>query len=167
VRNFSFNSTGRRERHRPARLGSRAPDHVNAGRRFATVTLLLTPMALSACHLLDQTDFAPKPPPRPPVPPLPDTETRTALLTIDYTKANPDYDATLKTVVNAVETRRPGSLYDVVAVVADAASATVGRARAADVMTSIEAAGVIPARIQLGVKLEPGRKIPQVRVYLR
>ena len=58
-------------------------------------------------------------------------------------------------------------LYDVVAVVPDAAGAVAGRTRAADVMIAIEANGVIPARIQLGLKLEPGRKIPQVRVYLR
>jgi hypothetical protein len=66
-----------------------------------------------------------------------------------------------------VEARRPNSLYDVVAVVADTAGAEIGRSRAADVMTAIEANGVIPARIQLGLMLEPGRKIPQVRVYLR
>lgn len=132
--------------------------------RRLIVPLLLT---LSACHLLDQTDFEPKPSPKPVLPPVPDPETRTALVTIDYTKANPDYGTTLSTAVHAVETRRPGSLYDVVAVIADSGGAEAGRARAADVMTAIEAAGVIPARIQLGLKLEPGRKIPQVRVYLR
>jgi len=124
-------------------------------------------LALTGCHLLDQSDFRPKPPATPPVPPVPEPETRTALLTIDYVKANPDYTSTLATVVHAVEARRPGSLYDVVAVVADANGATTGRARAADVMTAIEANGVIPARIQLGLRLEPGRKVQQVRVYLR
>jgi len=34
-------------------------------------------------------------------------------------------------------------------------------------MIAIEAAGVIPARVQLGLRIDPGRKIPQVRVYLR
>jgi hypothetical protein len=124
-------------------------------------------LALTACHLLDQTDFEPKRPPPLPPPPIPDTETRTPLVTIDYTKANPDYATSLTTAVHAVETRRPGSLYDVVAVVADAAGAEAGRDRAAEVMTAIEADGVIPARVQLGLRVEPGRKIPQVRVYLR
>jgi hypothetical protein len=34
-------------------------------------------------------------------------------------------------------------------------------------MTAIEAAGVNPARIQLGLTVNPAQKIPQVRVYLR
>jgi hypothetical protein len=129
-----------------------------------TVPLLL---ALAGCHLVDQTDFAPKRPPPPALPPVPDPETRTPLVTIEYTKANPDYASALTTAIQTVEARRPGSLYDVVAVVGDYATAPMGRAHAADVMTTIEAAGVIPARIQLGLKLELGRKIPQVRVYLR
>ena len=124
-------------------------------------------LALSGCHLLDQTDFQPRKVAVPALPPVPDPETRTALVTIDFAKANTDYATALTAAVQTVETKRPGSLYDVVAVVADAAGATMGRAHAADVMTTIEAAGVIPARIQLGLRLEPGRKIPQVRVYLR
>ena len=125
-------------------------------------------MALSGCHLLDQTDFQPKPAaPPPPPPPVPDPETRTALVTIDYAKQNPDYGTALTNAIRMVEARRSGVLYDVVAVVADAGGAALGRSRAADVMTTIEATGVNPARIQLGLKLEPARKIPQVRVYLR
>jgi hypothetical protein len=133
------------------------------GRRL----LVLLPLALCACHLLDQSDFRPKTAVPPPPPPIPDPETRAALLTIDYARSNPDYSAMLTTAVHTVETRRPGSLYDVVAVVADTAGALAGRERAAEVMTVIEAAGVNPARIQLGLTLEPGRKIPQIRVYLR
>ena len=129
-----------------------------------TVPLLL---ALSGCHLLDQTDFAPARVVKPPPPPVPDPETRAALVTIDYAKANPDYAAALTGAVRAVEARRPNALYDVVAVVGDMGGASAGENRAADVMTAIEAQGVIPARIQLGVKIEPGRKVPQVRVYLR
>jgi hypothetical protein len=124
-------------------------------------------LALTGCHLLDQTDFEPKLAPKPPPPPVPSPEPRAALVTIDFAKANPDYRAALATVIQTVETRRPGVLYDVVAVVPDAASAAAGQARAAEVMTAIEADGVIAPRIQLGVTLDPGRKIPQVRVYLR
>jgi hypothetical protein len=124
-------------------------------------------LALSGCHLLDQTDFEPKRPAKPAPPPMPDPETRAALVTIDYAKAAPDYRAALATAIHAAETQRPGVLYDVVGVVPDAAGAAAGRARAAEVMTAIEADGVVPPRIQLGLALEPGRKIPQVRVYLR
>ena len=128
--------------------------------------LLAAVLALSGCHLIDQTDFLP----RPPVvaaPPVPDPETRPALVTIDYVKANPDYATALGNAIKAVETRRPGSLYDVVSVVGTPSDAPLGGSRAAEVMTSIEAQGVIPARIQLGLKLESGRKTQQVRVYLR
>jgi hypothetical protein len=128
---------------------------------------LASPLVLAGCHLLDQTDFQPKPPVRPALPPVPEPETRTALVTIDFAKANPDYAAALTQAIHTVEASRPGVLYDVVAVVGDAGDAAAGRSRAADVMTAIEAAGVNPARVQLGLKLEPGRKIPQVRVYLR
>jgi hypothetical protein len=124
-------------------------------------------LALSGCHLLDQTDFEPRLARKPPPPPVPDPETRPALVTIDFAKAEPDYRAGLAAAIQAVETRRPGTLYDVVAVVPDAASADSGRARAAGVMIAIEADGVIAPRIQLGLALDPGRKIPQVRVYLR
>ena len=124
-------------------------------------------LVLSGCHLLDQTDFEPARPKPAAPPPVPDPETRAALVTIDYAKANPDYRTALTAAIQAAESRRPGVLYDVVAVVADAAGGPVGRSRAAEVMTAIEANGVTPARIQLGLKLEPGRKIPQVRVYLR
>jgi hypothetical protein len=162
---------GEATRHDPAALSpatsGNAGDEaaIPPGRRLAVALPLL--LALAGCHLLDQTDFEPKRPAPPAPPPLPETETRAALVTIDYTKANPDYASALTAAIQTVEARRPGSLYDVVAVVGDYASAPMGRAHAADVMTTIEAAGVIPARIQLGLRLEPGRKIPQVRVYLR
>jgi hypothetical protein len=136
--------------------------------RLARVLLsLFLALVLSACHLLDQTDFYPKPPSKPAPPAIPDPETRQALVTIEYAKPNPDYAAALTQAIKTVETLRPGVLYDVVGVTADASGAELTRARAAEVMTTIEAAGVIPARIQLGLKLEPGRKVPQVRVYLQ
>jgi hypothetical protein len=124
-------------------------------------------LALAGCHLLDQTDFEPRLAPKPPPPPVPSPETRTALVTIDFAKAEPGYRAALAIAIQAAETKRPGTLYDVVGVVPDAASAAAGQARAAEVMTAIEADGVIAPRIQLGLMLDPGRKIPQVRVYLR
>ena len=124
-------------------------------------------LALSGCHLLDQTDFEPKLRAKPAPPPVPNPETRAALVTIDFAKADPEYRAALATVIQVVEAKRPGVLYDVVAVVPDAAGAAAGQVRAAEVMTAIEADGVVPPRIQLGLMVDPGRKIPQVRVYLR
>jgi hypothetical protein len=130
-------------------------------------TALFLALALSACHLLDQTDFYPKPVGKPAPPPIPDPEIRQALVTIEYAKPNPDYAAALTQAIKTVEAARPGALYDVVGVTADTSTNELARARAAEVMTTIEAAGVIPARIQLGLKLEPSRKVQQVRVYLR
>ena len=124
-------------------------------------------LALSGCHLLDQTDFEPKLRAKPAPPPVPNPETRAALVTIDFAKADPEYRAALANVIQVVEAKRPGVLYDVVAVVPDAAGAAAGQVRAAEVMTAIEADGVVPPRIQLGLTVDPGQKIPQVRVYLR
>jgi hypothetical protein len=149
--------------------GKRADTRLpGAGSRLAISLVLALSTALTGCHLLDQSDFRPKPAaPPPPPPPVPDPEQRTALVTIDFAKANPDYAAALATAIHAAETQRPGVLYDVVWVAGDNAAALAGRSHAAEVMVAIEADGVIPARIQLGLRVDPGRKVPQVRVYLR
>ena len=139
-----------------------------AAMRFVSACLLVAlPVALSGCHLLDQTDIDKTKPAAVQPPPISDPESRPALVTIEYIKANPEYRDALKTAIRAAETRRPGLLYDVVALVGEASEAPIGRGRAADVMTVIEGQGVIPARIQLGLRLDPGRKVHQVRVYLR
>ncbi len=135
---------------------------MRASLSFALAAIL----ALPGCHLIDQSDFRPKSTQVAP-PPIPSPESRPAFVTIDYEKPNPAFRPALAEAIRAVETRRPGSLYDVVSVVGSGADAAAGRLRAADVMTAIEANGVIPVRIQLGLALEPGRKIQQVRVYLR
>ena len=67
----------------------------------------------------------------------------------------------------AAESARPGTLYEVGGVMGRDQEAVGARLRAADVMTAIEAGGVIATRIQLGLRVEPGRKTQQVRVYLR
>ena len=136
---------------------------VRISSRKLAVPLLL---ALSGCHLLDQTDFQPRPTPRV-VAPVPNPESRTALLTIDFARPDTDYRSAVATTIRMVEARRPGVLYDVVGVVQDIAGAQDARTRAAEVMTAIESGGVNPARVQLGITLDPNQRIPQVRVYLR
>lgn len=123
-------------------------------------------LSLAGCHLLDQTDFDPPLLARA-ARPIPNPETRTALITIEYAKASPDYRAVLGSTIRTVEAKRPGVLYDVVSVIGAESEAVIGRGRAAEVMTAVEAAGVTPARIQLGLAIEPGRTPQQVRVYLR
>ncbi len=123
-------------------------------------------LVLPGCHLIDQTDFQPKAPVVV-LRPVPDPETRPALVTIEYTTPTPAFRTALDAAIKAVETRRPGTVYDVVAVAGGMGDAQGARVHAADVMTAVEANGVIPARIQLGLTLEPGRTVQQVRVYLR
>ena len=122
---------------------------------------------LTGCHLIDQTDFDPPPPAVAAPPPIPDSETRAALVTIDYATTAPDYRTALAGAIQAAESRRPNLLYDVVAVVGTAAEAPAARLRAAEAMTVIEAQGVASSRIQLGLTIEPGRRVARVRVYLR
>lgn len=128
---------------------------------------LMLSLGLTGCHLIDQTDIDGKKPEAAAPRPAPDPETRPALVTIEYTTATPEYRAALTSAVRAAESRRPGLLYDVVAVAGTASDAPLARTRAAEAMTVIETQGVPPARIQLGLRLEPGRKVQQVRVYLR
>ena len=145
-----------------------APRHLERVVRILSFpSLIVAILALTGCHLIDQTDFRNPPPSAKAPPPVPNPDPRPALVTIDFAKADPDYAAALAGAIRLVEQRRPGTLYDVVSVVGLPADAEVGRDRAADVMTGIEAQGVSPARIQLGQRIEPGRKTQQVRVYLR
>ena len=142
---------------------------------FLVLPLIL---ALAGCHLFDQTDVDPKPAVKaevpPPVTPSPPdtnaanaTETRPPLITIDYATPKPNYRKTLDDTIHTVELRRPGILYDVVALYGDDKEAAAARAHAVEVMKEIQLQGVLPTRVQLSVKQEAGRKAQQVRVYLR
>jgi hypothetical protein len=153
---------------RPTTAGTTLRPHLESTvRTLFSLSMLLALLNLTGCHLIDQTDFRGAPPVPTAPPPVPEPDQRSALVTIDYTKANPDYAAALTAVVAAVEQRRPGALYDVISIIGSSSDAELGQNRAADVMTAIEARHVIPARIQLGQRIEPGRKAQQVRVYLR
>ena len=132
-----------------------------------SLRLLSAMLPLCGCHLIDQHDIDPKPPVMAAPPPVPDPETRKALVTIEYATANPEFRPPLAAAIGAAEARRTDLLYDVVAVIGQAKEAEGARLRAADVMTAIEADGVQAWRVQLGLRIEPGRKTQQVRVYLR
>ena len=154
-------------------------------RPYLTLLALPLPLALAlgGCHLFDQTDVDRKPAARVETPPAAappasttaaadtkndaKTDTRPALITIDYATPKPNYRKTLDDTVRTVELRRPGILYDVVAVYGDEKEAAAARANAVEVMKEIQLQGVLPTRVQLSLNQEAGRKTRQVRVYLR
>ncbi len=138
--------------------------------------LLLLPITLGGCKLIDQTTFGPAP--EVPAPSrlaaLPPVQDRVALLTIRYSTPSPDYRDALRTAVGIAEERRPGTAYDVVAVVpAPQDPAQVNRElaqarqNAAAVMRSIMALGVADTRIGLAARTQPGLATREVRVYVR
>jgi hypothetical protein len=132
--------------------------------------VLLALLIFSGCTLIDQTTFAPAPEakaqtPSPP-PPIP-VDSRTPLVTIDYTVASPNYAELLHYAVRAAEARDPNVQYDVIAVVKDPSEASAGQENALDVMRAIMRDRVPDTRVHLGVRTDPALTASQVRVYVR
>ncbi|HBK09064.1 MAG TPA: hypothetical protein DDZ81_24930 [Acetobacteraceae bacterium] len=127
-------------------------------------------LSFTGCALVDQRTFAPAPeakaqPAPPPVPVVIDT--RTPLVTIDYTIASPDYAELLHYAVIAAEKRNADVQYDVLSVTKDAADAPIGQERATGVMKAIMRDRVPASRIHLGMRTDPTLAASQVRVYVR
>jgi hypothetical protein len=127
-------------------------------------------LTFTGCTLVDQKTFAPSPeakaqPAPPPAPVVLDT--RTALVTIDYTIPSPDYDELLHYAVRAAENRDANVQYDVVSVLKDTSAATSGQERASGVMRAIMRDRVPASRIHLGLRTDPTLAASQVRVYVR
>ena len=137
---------------------------------------LLFVLALAGCRLIDQTTFgaAPEAPEPAQIAALPPVQNRIALLSIRYATPDPNYADALRTAVGIAEERRPGTQYDVVAVVPverDPALAArdlgQGRQDAATVMRAMMALGVPDTRIALGARTDPESTVREVRVYVR
>jgi hypothetical protein len=127
-------------------------------------------LGFTGCTLIDQRTFAPAPeakaqPSAPPAPVVLDT--RTPLVTIDYTVPSPDYGELLQDAVRAAESRYAEVQYDVVSVVKDTAEAPSGQTRAIGVMRAIMRDRVPASRIHLGLRTDPTLAASQVRVYVR
>ncbi len=138
--------------------------------------LTFAPMTLAGCKLIDQTTFAPaaETPSAADIAALPPIESRAALLTIRYATAAPDYAASLREAVRLAEARRPGTVYDVVAVVPVSQDPALvdrnlaqTRADAAGVMRSMMALGIPDSRIRLGARTDPAITVREIRVYVR
>ncbi|MDE8342755.1 MAG: hypothetical protein POG24_02925 [Acidocella sp.] len=94
-------------------------------------------------------------------------DTRTPLVTIDYTIVSPDYAELLHYAVDAAEKRDADVQFDVVAVTADTADAAIAQGRAIAVMKAIMRERVPADRIHLGLRTDPLLTAGQVRVYVR
>ncbi len=134
------------------------------------VTALLALLSFTGCTLIDQRTFAPSPeakaqPAPPPAPVVIDT--RTPLVTIDYTDPSPDYAELLHAAVRAAESRDAEVQFDVISVLTSTADGAEGQERATGVMRAIMRDHVPADRIHLGLRTDPGLKAGQVRVYVR
>ena len=134
------------------------------------VTAFLALLSFTGCTLIDQRTFAPSPeakaqPAPPPAPVIIDT--RTPLVTIDYTDPDPDYAQLLHAAVRAAEARYADVEFDVISVVSSTSDGQEGQERATGVMRAIMRDHVPSDRIHLGLRTDPGLKAGQVRVYVR
>jgi hypothetical protein len=126
-------------------------------------------LSFTGCTLIDQRTFAPSPEakaqPAPPAPVVLDT--RTPLVTIDYTVPSPDYTELLHYAVRAAENRATDVQYDVVSVLKDTSEGVTGQERALGVMRAIMRDRVPATRIHLALRTDPTLMASQVRVYVR
>jgi len=132
------------------------------GHSVVAATLLL-----ASCKLVDQTTFAPSPEAKLAAAQAPKVDTRTALLTINYTEPNPSYQDVLRYAVRAAETRAPGVQYDIIAMLPAGADAAPAQRRSAEVMRSIMEQGVVASRIHLGLRAAAAGGPQEIRVYVR
>ncbi len=133
------------------------------------VPVLLALLSFTGCTLIDRRTFAPSPEAK--AQPAADKpvvlDTRTPLVTIDYTVPSPDYGELLHAAVRAAESRNADVQYDVVSVMKDTVDASTGQERATGVMRAIMRDRVPASRIHLALRTDPTLAESQVRVYVR
>jgi hypothetical protein len=134
------------------------------------VPVVLALLSFTGCTLIDQRTFAPSPEakaqPAPQQPPVV-VDSRTPLVTIDYTVPSPDYGELLHAAVRAAEARDADVQYDVVSVMKDTSDVAAGQDRATGVMRAIMRDRVPASRIHLAFRSDPTLASSQVRVYVR
>jgi hypothetical protein len=158
-----------RQCHRRARPPSRTGSGEARGLRVAIVAALLL---LAGCKLVDQRTFEPTPTAptaaslkRPDLPRLP-------LLTISFAIPDADWQPSVHEAVHTAEDHKPGVRFAVVTPVPTSASREVqdtftkqGRDDATMVAEEIEASGVPPERITIGLRGDSGSPARQVQIY--
>jgi hypothetical protein len=135
--------------------------------RLLPVVLAL--LSFTGCTLIDRRTFAPSPEAKAQPAPAKAVvlDTRTPLVTIDYTVPSPDYGELLHDAVRAAESRYADVQFDVVSVMKDTADASTGQERATGVMRAIMRDRVPASRIHLALRTDPTLAANQVRVYVR
>ncbi len=133
------------------------------------VPVVVTLLCFGGCTLIDQRTFAPAPEAKAqPVSQAPVVlDSRTPLVTIDYTVPSPDYGELLHDAVRAAESRNGDVQYDVISMMKDTDEIRVGQERATGVMRAIMRDRVPASRIHLGLRTDPTLDASQVRVYVR
>jgi hypothetical protein len=135
---------------------------------------LLLPLAATGCHLIDQSDFRPKPPPPPPAPPAPPAPPPVPpLVSIRFPRPDIDYTAALRQAVTEARQRKVDVSFEVQGLAPTApaidaqtsALATVNK-EAQGVAAAIAGLGVDPTRIRMLSRTEPGLSANEVRVYV-
>ena len=129
-------------------------------------------LLLGGCALIDQTTFAPAPPPRESAPahaapahPMA-VDHRIPLFVIGPATRRSDYPALLRDATRAVERRDPAARFDVTAV-AGPGQIGVATSEAAAVMRALAEDGVPRDHMLLRAAVLPGHAGHEVRVYLR
>jgi hypothetical protein len=123
---------------------------------------------LPGCRLVDQRTFRATPPApgaedvaHARLPPLP-------LLIIRFDQPDFDYHPALADAVDAARSRKPDVGFEVLAPVPSATNPTAqGEADAVEIATALEAIGIPPERIRLGLRADPGAPPREIRVYVR
>ncbi|MGC8475027.1 MAG: hypothetical protein ACP5NP_01610 [Acetobacteraceae bacterium] len=132
----------------------------------------LAALLLGGCALIDQTTFAPAPPPRESVPahaapaqPVA-VDRRIPLIVVGPATRRSDYPVLLRQAVRAVARRDPAARYDVTAVAGPGGIGAATR-QAAAVMRALAEDGVPREHMLLRAAVLPGHRGHEVRVYLR
>jgi hypothetical protein len=139
-----------------------------------SLSLLLAVTVLAGgCTLIDQRTFNPRAGLGPIIPPSTTPGPPPPLITIDFEKPNPVYEAQLRDAVDQALARKPGVVFDVITIV----PATGTPAQQADAAISIRAdarqvAGIIvdqgasQDQVHLLARAEAGAAGRQVQVYI-
>jgi hypothetical protein len=133
------------------------------------VLLFLAALApLAACHLVDQRDFDASAGVRPvpksvatPIMPVP------PLVRIVFADPPPAYGAALAASVRRALAVKPDVLFLIETACASAARSDSCLAASADVARTVAAAGAARGQIEQSLTIEPGRIVPEIRVWVR
>jgi hypothetical protein len=135
--------------------------------------LLAATLLMGGCTLIDQRTFNPRAGLGPVPPPSTAPAPAPALITVDFEKPDPVYEAQLREAVDQALSRKPNVVFEVVTVVpaagtpAQQVDAAVSiRADAREVARIITDQGASPDQVHMLARAEPTATGRQVQVYV-